>query len=166
MISVQEVIYKDKIFSVAGKITHELVSQSSNFIYKINADGTDYILRIDGEQKDYLGLNRSLEVAAMKQAADIGLSPKILSSDDERYIVMEYISGGYINGEKMLEWEYIIKMVDVMKKAHRITVTGRECSPFYMLDRYIAGIKSFNVPIPDGFYESLKMLPEIEKRYS
>ena len=92
MINVQEVIEKEKMFNGAERITHELVSQSSNSIYKINADGTDYILRIDGEQKDYLGLNRPLEVSAMKQAANIGLSPKIFSSDDERYIIMEYIN--------------------------------------------------------------------------
>ena len=166
MISVEEIVKKETIFNKAGKITHELISQSSNSIYKINADGTDYILRIDGEQKDYLGLSRNLEVSAMKQAADIGLSPKIFSSGDERYIVMEYIAGGYINGGQMIEREYIIKMVDAMKKAHRIIVSERECSPFYMLDRYIDGIKSFNLKIPDGFYDLLKTLPAIEKRYS
>ena len=166
MITVQEIIDKEKMFSSTEKINHELISQSSNSIYKINADGTDYILRIDGEQKNYLGLDRTLEVSAMKQAADIGLSPKIFSSGDERYIIMEYISGGYIGREQMLERGYIIKMVDAMKKAHQITGIDRECSPFYMLDKYIAGIQSFNVIPPDGFYESLKKLPEIEKRYS
>ena len=166
MISVQEVIGKETMFNKAAKITYELVSQSSNSIYKINADGIDYILRIDGEQKDYLGLDRGLEVAAMNQAADIGLSPKIFSSDDERYIIMECITGRYINNEKMLEREYITKMVDAMKKAHRISGIDRACSPFYMLDKYIAGIQSFNVTVPDGFYELLKMLPAIEKRYS
>jgi thiamine kinase-like enzyme len=166
MISVQEIIDIEKLFNKAKNIKHELISQSSNSIYKINADGINYILRIDGEQKDYLGLDRTLEVSAMKQAADIGLSPAIYSSDDERYIVMEYISGGYINREQMLEREYIIKMVDAMKKAHQITGIERECSPFYMLERYIAGIKSFNVTIPDGFVDLLKNLPAIEKRYS
>lgn len=166
MISVQEIIEKEKMFNKAGKITHELISQSSNSIYKINADGTDYILRIDGEQKDYLGLSRTLEISVMKQAAGIGLSPKIFSSDDDRYIVMEYINGGYINSEQMLERKYITKMVEAMKKVHKITGIDRDCSPFYMLDRYIDGIKSFNVPIPDGFYELCKNLPEIEKRYS
>jgi len=130
MVSIQEIIEKEKILNKAEKITHELISQSSNSIYKINADGTDYILRIDGEQKDYLGLDRALEVTAMRQAADIGLSPKIFSSGDERYIVMEYISGGYINNEQVVENDYIMKVVDAMKKAHRITGIDRECSPF------------------------------------
>ena len=66
----------------------------------------------------------------------------------------------------MREERYIAKMTAALKKVHQITGVDRDCSPFYMLERYIAGFESLCVPVPGEFYALLKRIPEIERRYA
>src|SRR4051794_37946234 len=121
MRKIDAIIKEVQIWRNAQNITYELISVSSNYIYMVKADGLPYILRVDGEQKDFLKLNRKNEVKAIQKAADLGISPKIYSTEnDVDYLVTEYIFGEHINHEQFHNPVIIKAVAEMLVKIHQI----------------------------------------------
>lgn len=97
--------------SLAGGIT--------NLNYRIDADGTSYVLRITGANTELLGIRREVEHAANLTAGKLGVAPEVMYFiEPEGYLVTRFVDGAVIPPEEMVRPENIRRVVEKVRKFH------------------------------------------------
>lgn len=168
MRDIKDIIKEIDIWRSAKKISYEILNGGcTNCTYKINVDEVFYVLRVNGDQNKFLGLKREDEVEVLLKASQIGIAPKIYTTKNKsEYLITEYINGRIISSEEIHNNDFIKKVAKVLHEVHNLEGVNRECSPFYLVNKYIEGAKLLNVELPEGLYEVLKNVDIIEKRCS
>lgn len=93
---------------------------SHTFLYKIEAAGKAYVLRI--HQSKELNDQDVLELSILLEAAKQNLSPRVVYvSPDHKAILMEFINSKTLMIEQANEAENVIKLAKTLKKMHQIT---------------------------------------------
>lgn len=166
MRDIKDIVNEVDMWKNATSISYEpLNGGCSNCTYKVNVDGVNYVLRINGEQNRFLGLQREDEAAAVSVANGKGIAPKVFTSANQgEYLITEYIQGTIVDPKDIHTSDFIENVVKVLLKVHQVEGINRECSPFYLVNKYIEGAKILNVKIPDGLYDVLRNIDSIEKK--
>lgn len=94
---------------------------SGTSLYKVKADGHEYVLRIN---RNALLLDQDrLELEALLKAEKMGLAPSIVAvSSDERAVLMEYIDLPTLTLEQSKKMESAAKIATAARKAHSMEV--------------------------------------------
>ena len=66
----------------------ELGGGLTNRVYKLEHGGEAYVLRLDDEHTDTIGLNRFRELTILRYASAAGLAPDIFHADAEQGILL------------------------------------------------------------------------------
>ena len=79
---VQEIIEQIPLFRNQAVSYEPLNGGLSNQTYKLDCEGTVYVLRIYGKQTEYLKLTRSSEVDVMRSMSNAKVAPLVLYTHD------------------------------------------------------------------------------------
>ena len=141
----------------------ELTGGITNKNYKITVDGESFVLRLGGNETQYLGIDRKNEYECSRLAAQIGVAPKpIAFLAPEGYILARFISGKGLPAEEIGTEENITKVVESMKAYHSLDFFPGSFSPFRVAEEYAKTARSFNVKLPDKMDWYLERSREIE----
>ena len=128
----------------------ELTGGITNKNYKITTDRDCYVLRLGGNETQFLGIDRKTEYECNFLAAQIGIAPKPAAFlEPEGYILSEFISGKGIPVEEIGTVENIKRVVGSMKAYHSLDYFPGSFSPFRVAEEYAKTARSFNVKLPD-----------------
>jgi thiamine kinase-like enzyme len=142
----------------------ELSGGITNKNYKINVDGDCFVLRLGGNETQYLGIDRKIEYECSALAWQVGIAPEpIAFLEPEGYILARFISGKGIPAEQIGREENIVRVVESMKAYHHLDFFPGSFSPFRVAEKYIATARQFDVKLPQEIERYLEKSREIER---
>ncbi len=128
----------------------ELTGGITNRNYKITADGESFVLRLGGNETQFLGIDRKNEYECSLLASKVGIAPEPTAFlEPEGYIVARFISGKGIPAEEIGMEENISRVVESMKAYHALDFFPGSFSPFRVAEEYAKTARSFHVKLPD-----------------
>jgi len=151
----------------AASLTYEpLDGGLTNHTYKVVVDGRIYVLRINGQQNECLGLDRALEIEVIQQAESLGFGPKVFSVDNQRdYLITEYQAAPALSAELARQPDMLQRMAETLRAVHRMPApTQRQCNPFHLIRAYLQGAQNAGITVPERLNPHLQRLDEIERR--
>src|ERR1041384_8317708 len=81
----------------------ELTGGITNRNFKITADGECFVLRLGGNETQFLGIDRKIEYECSLLASQVGVAPEPTAFlEPEGYIVARFISGKGISAEEIV----------------------------------------------------------------
>jgi len=141
----------------------ELTGGITNRNYKITVNGESYVLRLGGNETQFLGIDRKTEYECSLLASQIGVAPEPTAFlEPEGYILARFISGKGIPAEEIGTEENISRVVQSMKAYHALDFFPGSFSPFRVAEVYARTAKSFNVTLPEKMDWYLARSREIE----
>ena len=141
----------------------ELTGGITNKNYKITVHEEAFVLRLGGNETQYLGIDRRVEYDCSRLAAQIGIAPEpIAFIEPEGFILARFISGKGIPPEEIGTEENIKRVLESMKAYHALEHFPGSFSPFRVAEEYKKTALSFNVKLPDKMDWYLERSREIE----
>src|SRR5690242_16805085 len=151
-------------FSAARSVeVEELTGGITNRNYKITADGECFVLRLGGNETQFLGIDRKNEYECSLLASRVGIAPEPTAFlEPEGYIVARFISGKGIPEEEIGTEINIQRVVESMKACHGLESFPGIFSPFRVAEEYTRIALSFDVELPERIAWYLEKSHEIE----
>ena len=141
----------------------EPIGGLTNTNYRISIRGEEFVLRVSGNNTDYLGINRQHELEALRVAAEYGLGPEVIHFlFPEGHLVTRFIEGCHWTYEAYCRPGNIRRMVDAVKSIHNLPPIQADGSPFRRIKRYLEHTRSLDVPYPGGFEDAIRYMNLIE----
>jgi thiamine kinase-like enzyme len=111
----------------------------TNFNYRAHLkDGdTSYVVRIFGRDAERVGVNRKTEERATRNAAELGIGPRLVGSAEEMdALVTEFLEGTEVSPDEFRSEEMIRRIAEVLRLLHRGPSLPTTLDPFQMIERY------------------------------
>lgn len=142
----------------------ELSGGITNRNYKIDADGECYVLRLGGNETQFLGIDRKKEYECSALAWKVGIAPEpIAFLEPEGYILARFISGKAMSAEEIGTEQNIRRVVESMKAYHALDFFPGSFSPFHVAEEYAKTARGFHVKLPAKIDWFLEKSREIEQ---
>lgn len=135
----------------------------TNRNYRVNFDGTDYVVRLPGKDTDLLRIDRETERLATRRAAELGLGPKVAAMlDAPPCLVTCFIPTREVTAEDLREPEAIGEIAQGLRQFHE---TDLELpTDFQAVDvarHYAEVVRGRGDELPGGFEETLARAGEV-----
>jgi thiamine kinase-like enzyme len=137
----------------------------TNHNFKVDLGAESFVLRIGGKDTELLGIDRDVEHAASRAAAELGVGPEVVAFvEPEGYLVTRFVAGRPIPPEEMRTGPQIDRVAPVLRKIHEgPTIPGRFDS-FRVIEVYRDTAEEHGVRLPAGFHIAKERAEEIERR--
>jgi len=159
--------FLQRILTFAFTKSHEikeLTGGITNRNYKITVDGESFVLRLGGNETQFLGIDRKNEYECSLLASKVGIAPEPTAFlEPEGYIVARFISGKDIPLDEIGTEENICRVVESIKAYHALDFFPGSFSPFRVAEEYVKTARSFHVKLPDKMDWYLEKSREIEQ---
>lgn len=142
----------------------ELSGGITNKNYKITADGDAFVLRLGGNETQFLGIDRRNEYECSALAWKAGIAPEpVAFLEPEGYILARFITGKNVLAEEIGTKANIGRVVESMKAYHALDFFPGSFSPFRVAEEYTETARSLSVKLPEKIDWFLDKSREIEK---
>ncbi len=142
----------------------ELTGGITNKNFKIITGGEIFVLRLGGNETNFLGIDRKTEYKCSLLASKVGVAPEpVAFLEPEGYIIARFISGPGIPAEEIGTKKNIERVVGSIKQYHALEHFPGFFSPFRIAEEYAKTARSFNVQLPEKIEWYLEKSSEIEK---
>jgi thiamine kinase-like enzyme len=136
-----------RVTALSGGIT--------NRNYRVEVDGSAYVLRVGGNDTDLLGIDRPTEHAASLRAAEVGVGPAVFAFvEPEGWLVTRFIDGRGVPPEEIRTPEGILRVAAVLRKFHGAAKIPGWFDAHAIVDEYRDEAVAHGVAIPVEFAEA------------
>ena len=136
----------------------------TNTNYKVTVDGTPFFIRVPGEGTELLAIDRNNEHHSARVAAQVGIGPKVLHHLPEYDVmVLEFLNGKTMSKDSLNESGMPTRMAQSIKRLHAGERLILDFNMFRLTEYYLSLCKERNIKIPDGYFERMKIVEEIER---
>jgi len=141
----------------------ELTGGITNKNYKITTGNESFVLRLGGNETQFLGIDRRLEYECSLLASQVDIAPEpIAFIEPEGYILARFISGPGISADQISLSQNIERVIASIKTYHSLEKFPGFFSPFRVAEEYAKTARSFNVKLPEKMDWYLEKSKEIE----
>jgi len=135
----------------------------TNRNFLVNFGGDEYVVRLPGKDTDLLGIDREAERLATRQAAELGLGPKVAAMFEQPpCLVTCFVEGRHVTSEELREPGLLAEVARGLRAFHE---SGLELpTEFWVYDlvrEYAEVARSRGGELPEAFQESLERAREI-----
>lgn len=167
MMIVEEIIREVPQLSEGFESVESLSGGLCNQTYKVQTKHRSYVLRVNSNQNEYLGLTRSSEVEAMRLANLNGFAPSVIAADrPEQFHVTEFVEGRMVSHEDLERVPMVDMIIDRLKQIHRMEGISRKLTPYQLIHGYLSGADQFQIKPPDELSGILRRVEEITYKRS
>jgi thiamine kinase-like enzyme len=136
----------------------------TNHNFKVVADGEEYVLRIGGKDTDLLGIERSVEHAASRTAAELGVGPEVVRFlEPEGYLVTRFVNGREIPPAEMRTPARTHQAAETLRRIHDADPIPGRFDSFRVVEVYRETAERHGVPIPDHYEWAKEQAAAIEE---
>ena len=137
----------------------------TNRNYRVNFGGDEYVVRLPGKDTNLLGIDREAERLATKQAAALGIGPKVAAMFEEPPVLVTcFVEGRELTPEELREQGVLTEVAYGLRAFHD---SGLELpTEFHVYDvvrEYADVARSRGGGVPEAFDGALKRAGEIVK---
>ncbi len=135
----------------------------TNTNYRVEVDGTPYVVRIPGASTDMLSVNRQHEYHNTLAAAQAGVGAQIVHYlPDIPVMVLEYIHGETMSSARLREPAQIARIAAATRALHAGPAFANTFDMFRTMDFYLAIVHEHGFRIPDGYDDYVSVARRIE----
>jgi thiamine kinase-like enzyme len=135
----------------------------TNLNYRIDTRGGSFVLRLAGEGTEQLGIDRDVEHAANRAAAEIGLAPEVVCFlRPEGYLVTRFIEGRPLDEVEMGRQPMIGRVAAALRAVHSLPPIPGVFSAFEVVQSYAEAARRHGVTFPSTFAELKACLDGME----
>lgn len=134
----------------------------TNSNYRIRAWAQDFVLRVNGENAGRLGIDRKLEMLALREAAQAGIGPEPLAFLEGGHLVTRLIEGRHWDAEEFRRPDRVRLLAETVKRIHALAPTGAIFSPFRRLESFLETARGLGLPMPKEVTACLETMREVE----
>jgi thiamine kinase-like enzyme len=136
----------------------------TNRNFKVDVDGSSYVVRIPGAGTELLGIDRGAEHAAARAAAAAGVGPEVIGFLPEHgSLITRFVDGRAIDERTMSDPPMLRRVTSALRSLHGSPSIPASFSPFRVVERYREVAKSLRVPVPPAHGELLERARQIEE---
>ena len=137
----------------------------TNHNFKVDARGESFVLRIGGKDTELLGIDRDVEHAASRAAAELGVGPEVVAFvEPEGYLVTRFVEGRPVPPEEMRSAARIQQVAPILRKFHEGPPIPGRFDSFRVVEVYRDTAEEHGVRVPAGFHIAKEPADEIERR--
>ena len=163
MTSIDEVIARIPAWHGRGARVQSLSGGLTNRNYRVEVDGTPYVVRIPGQSTELLSINREHEYHNTLAAAQAGVGARIVHYlPDIPVMVLEFIEGATMTGERLREPAQIARIARSARMLHAGPAFVNTFDMFRTMDFYLGIVERHGMRIPDGYMEYVPAARRIE----
>jgi thiamine kinase-like enzyme len=132
----------------------------TNRNFKVETEGGRFVLRIGGKDTDLLGIDRAVEHAASRIAADLGLGPEVVAFvEPEGYLVTRYVDGevGKVD---------VARVGAALRLLHDGPAFPGHFDSFRVVEGYRATAAEHGIGVPSAYEPAKELANQIEHRRS
>lgn len=135
----------------------------TNTNYRVEVDGTPYVVRIPGASTELLAVNRENEYYNTKAAAEAGVGAKIAYYlPDWQVMVLEYIYGETMSIAALQRPGMPTRIAQSLKMLHAGPRFLTDFNMFRLTEYYLKIADEHKVRIPDGYPKRMPAIQQIE----
>ncbi len=147
-------------------IACERLGGLTNLVYRVDAGGEAYVLRIAGEGTEEF-IDRKVEAHNARVAAAAGVSAEVLYFDDDSGLMLSR----YLDGCVTMSPELFKNRAGAPARAAEVLKRMHTCGQafqfrfelFNMIDEYLGLLAKLEAPLPDGYHEAVKEAEAVRK---
>ena len=141
-----------------------LTSGITNRNFRVDVDGTAYVLRIGGQNTELLGIDRVAEHAASLRAAEVGVGPGVVALvQPEGWLVTHFIDGRRMPAGELREPAGIMRVAAVLRRVHGAGAIPGRFDAHVVVDEYREVAQAHGVVIPKNFAGAYSTSDRIRK---
>ena len=142
---------------------HPLSGGLTNTNYRVDVDGTPYVVRIPGANTELLAVDRANEYHNTKAAAEAGVGPKIAYYlPDVNVMALEFIHGETMSIAKLQAPGMPARIAQSLKLLHAGPRFLTDFNMFRLVEFYLKIVDEHGVRIPDNYRDRLPAVKRIE----
>ena len=124
----------------------------TNRNYRVDLDGSSFVLRVGGNDTNLLGIDRSVEHAASLRAAEVGVGPQVVAFiEPEGWLVTRFIAGRPVPLEEVRTPAGVGRVAAVLRKIHGATAIPGRFDAHEVVEEYSREAIAHGVTIPPEF---------------
>jgi thiamine kinase-like enzyme len=144
------------IIDLSGGIT--------NRNYRVDVDGSAYVLRMGGQHTDLLGIDRVTEHAASLRAAEIGVGPEVVAFvQPEGWLVTRFIEGRSVPPEQIRLRDGIGRVAAVLRRIHGAAPIPGRFDAHAVVEQYRLEAQAHGVSVPSEFADAHAVAERIRR---
>jgi thiamine kinase-like enzyme len=135
----------------------------TNRNFLVNFGGDDYVVRLPGKDTNLLGIDREAERLATKQAAALGVGPKVAAMfEDPPCLVTCFVEGEEMSSERLREQEPLAEVARGLRAFHESGLElPRDFHVHDLVREYAEVARSRGGELPEPFEDSLARAEEV-----
>ena len=161
--TVEDVIARMGWANGAGLAVEPLGGGITNLNYRVDVDGQAYVIRIPGQDSEYLGIDRRCEYACNAAAHRVGVAPDVVAFlDDAGVLVTRFVRGRPLAEEEMRNPQTLARVAAALRRYHEGPDFPGVFSPFQTVRDYLATAAPRGAPLPERFDWMLMQADRLE----
>lgn len=135
----------------------------TNENYAVTVEGVRTFVRLPGADTSVLAVDRTNELHNTRVAAGTGVGAPVLHALPEHgVIVLGWIDGRTMSNDAFAEDGMPERVADALRRLHGGRRFLHDFDMFRVTERYLGVVAERGIPIPSGYRDRLRRLPEIE----
>jgi thiamine kinase-like enzyme len=137
----------------------------TNHNVKVELDGETYVLRVAGKDTGLLGIDRSVELAATRAAAALGIGPEVVDFvEPEGWLVTRFVPGEIPGIEAMREPGLLARVARALRAFHDGPPIPGTFDSFRVVESYRETALERGGEVPTAYDRAHEIAREIEAR--
>jgi thiamine kinase-like enzyme len=137
----------------------------TNHNLKVELDGETYVLRVAGKDTQLLGIDRSVELAATRTAASLGIGPEVVEFvEPEGWLVTRFVTGEIPPLERMRRVDMLERVGRALRLFHEGAPIPGRFDSFRVVEEYRETALERDGTIPADYDWAHELAGRIERR--
>jgi thiamine kinase-like enzyme len=142
----------ERLWPGRGARFEPLTGGITNRNYRVDVDGSSYVLRIGGRDTSLLGIDRSVEHAASLRAAEVGVGPPVLDFiEPEGWLVTRFLGARPLPPEELRRPENIARVAGALRRMHEAAPIPGRFDAHAVVEEYRRVAEAHGVRLPGRF---------------
>ncbi len=139
----------------------------TNHNLKVEVDGEAFVLRVAGKDTGLLGIDRTVELAATRAAAALGIGPEVVAFvEPEGWLVTRFVEGAIPPMERMHEPAMLERVAQALRAFHGSSCISGAFDSFRVVETYRRTALDRGGAVPDDYAWAHEIARRIEARRS
>ncbi len=166
-ITIEQVVERIPEWKGKAVAVHPLSGGLTNTNYRLEVDGTPYVVRVPGANTDLLAVDRANEHYNTVAAARAGVGPTVAHYlPDANVMVLEFIHGRTMSIPSLKEPGQPTRIARSLKKLHAGPRFLHDFNMFRLTEFYLKVVDEHEVRIPDRFRDYMPVVSRIEAAFA
>jgi thiamine kinase-like enzyme len=140
-----------------------LVGGITNRNYRIDTGDASFVLRIAGENTEFLGIDRAVEHACSLAAAELDVGAEVIAFLPEHHALLtRFVPGRLLEPSDVREFPTMRRIVEALRRYHRGSPAAGSFSPFDVVRDYYSLAWDREVAFPPAIGEAMERFRRIK----